>query len=512
MTRNITNFLDDQPSVRGERWRCRAAAGWLGLLVVLSIPWWIDPTFFIADDSYFYLQTAKNIALTGKQTFNGLFPTNGLHPLWLYLLSLYSWLVSLLSPGLLSHPAFAIPLSAALLALGAVNFWKVARILRVNAWLLVSIPLMYLWLFRVLYSEGHLFYFCLSLLTRVTLDGTRESTRGHLLIGLLCAFVFLSRLDSLFFVAAYFVWYFVTEGDRRRVVVSALVCGLTVLPYLLSNLIWFGGLTPISGWMKSSFPSICWTWRYHHKGPLCIELLGYQAVFGIAPILFAILTVVAFRRRFVAKDSLIYVFLGGSILHFAYVALFARSHTFWHWYYVLPMTLGAMCVALFVREVPFLRSLSLPPVLAAILLVLASFINDRIKEENYQGWLSKVNYCRKHDIHNQVILTCDWPGGFAYFTDNRIIAADMLTSNRRFFDAMRKSPNALQYILDYCRRIGKPIGYIFSICDPWLVGRNRYRTIVYYDPKKIPVKQVIGEIEVGDPIHKADFVVWKLSK
>jgi len=276
------------------------------LFVVISIPWWVNVQYFVADDSYFYLETAKNIALTGRQTFSGLYPTNGLHPLWLYLLSLYSWLVSFLNPGILGNPTFAVPLSAALLALGALNFWKVAKILRVNKLLFVSIPLMHSWLFRVLYSEGHLFYFCLSFLTLIALNGVREKKYGHLLIGIACTLVFLSRLDSMFFVAAFFVWYFAVEKNRVRVVVSAVVSGLVVLPYLLSNMVWFGGLTPISGWLKSSFPSICWTLRFCRKGPLSIELFGYQVVFGMVPIIASIFVVLALRKRITADASIVY--------------------------------------------------------------------------------------------------------------------------------------------------------------------------------------------------------------
>lgn len=35
------------------------------------------------DDFFYYLQIAKHIATTGLSTFNGLYLTNGYHPLWM---------------------------------------------------------------------------------------------------------------------------------------------------------------------------------------------------------------------------------------------------------------------------------------------------------------------------------------------------------------------------------------------------------------------------------------------
>ena len=43
---------------------------------------------YVADDAFYYLQTARHIAATGRSTFDGLNPTNGYHPLWMLLMAL----------------------------------------------------------------------------------------------------------------------------------------------------------------------------------------------------------------------------------------------------------------------------------------------------------------------------------------------------------------------------------------------------------------------------------------
>jgi hypothetical protein len=72
--------------------------------LVVALFWMINPQAWIADDSYFYLVIARNMALTGSQTFSGIIPTNGAHPLWLWLLSGWAQIVHIISPELLLTP------------------------------------------------------------------------------------------------------------------------------------------------------------------------------------------------------------------------------------------------------------------------------------------------------------------------------------------------------------------------------------------------------------------------
>src|SRR5207253_2152288 len=60
---------------------------------------------FPQDDFYYYYLTAKHVATEGFSSFDGIVPTNGYHPLWLWLLSGISYL----SQG--SDPAFFVLLS-----------------------------------------------------------------------------------------------------------------------------------------------------------------------------------------------------------------------------------------------------------------------------------------------------------------------------------------------------------------------------------------------------------------
>ncbi len=90
----------------------------LGLL-----PWIMAPQTFISDDSYFYLVIARNLALSGEQTFSGVFFTNGVHPLWTYILAVWSYGVSWIDPVLLHGPFVFLPLSIAFFILNIGNYF-----------------------------------------------------------------------------------------------------------------------------------------------------------------------------------------------------------------------------------------------------------------------------------------------------------------------------------------------------------------------------------------------------
>jgi len=488
-----------------------------GYILVAVIFWLVNPAAFISEDSYFYPVIARNIALTGEQTFSGLYPTNGVHPLWLYLLSGWAWLVSLIDAGLLYRPEFGVPLAAALLYFGAQNFRRVAERLGVSPLPLVLVPVCYLTMFGVLYSEAHAYYFALSLLTRLSVE-SRDGVRGREpLIGVAAALVFLARLDSVFFVAAFYVWRLIRERELARVAISGVVSLAVALAYLLSNQIWFGGFTPISGWLKSSFPGLT------HRGfawarPLIVSWEGYHILLGILPIVAAVAVVLFCRRRITGTGTLVYVYLAGSVMHFIYVALFTVAYTTWYWYYVLPVTLLALSASILLAAAP--RKQLLSRLVAGAAVVGALFV--LVQQRTTMGLEGNVNsrsyrtlqFALNRRLDDKVILVSEWPGVIAFYTNNRIIAADMLTSNRRLFAEMRSSGNALDFILDDCEKRGRPVDYVIFNAGKWLRPDGDLRTLTYNDPKLMPREVEFGALEVGRPMLELRdplVVVWRLG-
>jgi hypothetical protein len=66
-------------------WTISAVAFLIFAAFVLTRPmlWLVG---YMADDGFYYLQTARHIAASGRSTFDGINPTNGYHPGWMFLM------------------------------------------------------------------------------------------------------------------------------------------------------------------------------------------------------------------------------------------------------------------------------------------------------------------------------------------------------------------------------------------------------------------------------------------
>ena len=334
----------------------------VALLFTFMVGMWILRTgAFISDDSYFYLVISRNLALEGHQTFSGIMSTNGAHPLWMYVLTAYSWVVSsLFGPEYLNNPGFALPLTVALLAGGCIVWWKVGGILRINQSVLVFIPLTFVTFFGVLYSEIHLLFLTLSLLILTVLTRNAGGGKGYVLIGATSALVVLSRLDTIFLICALSVLLFISDRNFRGLAVMSLTFMVVTVPYVASNYLIFGHAVPVSGYIKSTFPEVFARGFEIPAGMLTMSFEGYSILFGIMPTAFALALWPTYRDR--RTRLVVAAILCGAIFQFLQIALFTRSHTSWYWYYLLPIAAGALAGAnlLSLERRQFLR-LSIPP-------------------------------------------------------------------------------------------------------------------------------------------------------
>ena len=80
----------------------------LFLILLSCFIWSLNPYPWIADDSFFYLVIAKNIVLNGEQTFSGIIPTNGIHPLWTWILASWTFIINIFDPKYLDNPHYII--------------------------------------------------------------------------------------------------------------------------------------------------------------------------------------------------------------------------------------------------------------------------------------------------------------------------------------------------------------------------------------------------------------------
>jgi hypothetical protein len=490
--------------VRGSR---TAAWGASALIVLAGTAWLASPRSFIAEDSYFYLVAARRLALDGEHGFSGIFPSNGFHPLWLYGLSTWSWLVSTVHAGALWYAGHAVPLSLAMTATAAHQLVTLERLLRVVPGTLAYPPLLFVTVLGVLYSEAHVLLASLAWLARRIVLETRAGRPRPALFGLVAAVVTLARLDSVFLAAAALVW---SAGHWRSLRASAAACSVYLLAvgaYVGANLWWFGGL-PISGWLKSSFPTP--TPAGFQGGGLLLSLSEYSVPYGVLPIGAGTAAWLALRRTHEMAPVLL-VLLCGSVMHMGYTMLFA-AYCGWNWYYVLPILTGSLGVALLLgrRGGERVAGLSRAAIAAALAIGALGLLYKVRHDDRTEAMRAIQEYLAAPEVAGRTEFVSELPGAGAIAGSANVIAADMLTANRRLYDQLQRAPDPWGLLLSLCRARGKPLHAIVYVGGDF-VSWDEDRGLLWIDPK-VSTRRPLGTIRTGAPViarPEIPFLVWR---
>ena len=267
----------------------RAALGWGRALWLLSVAVFLALVVyvltrpvrwllaFVADDAFYYLQTARHIAATGRSTFDGLNPTNGYHPGWMLLMAFCARLcphrVALLRACL--GMEFAFHLAGA---------WLMARVLRRYAgsdWAWVGAAGWLLNPFALGLAlngvEAPLTIFCVLLVVRCwqtriapALGDGPLTRKGLVLLGLALAAAIYARTDQALLVPlvmlplASALRRRAAHPDRATLRAIAWVLGtvtVCLLPWLAYSWATVGTLTQDSGAMKMLWHHQFWQGR-----------------------------------------------------------------------------------------------------------------------------------------------------------------------------------------------------------------------------------------------------------
>lgn len=333
------------------RFACAAGLALGAVCVVLwllgwSLRGWVSAWPRFADDAYYYLVIARNAAAGLGFTMDQISPTNGFHPLWMWVLLPVVWLVGS-SPDVLLLVVQALCVALFACAGGLLCGLARARVGLVPA-LLAGPLLLFPRIENAALSglEAALVLLVLMLLIVEALRSgalwSTEPRAADARTGVLVGLLLLARLDSVFIgltLAGYVLVHGLASGEGRWAarLARTLRKGLAlfwptvvlVVPYLLSNYLAFGHLMPISGTLKTSFPvagfspthlnlehvallafAICGVglelWRGHGRDPL-VRLLALLTV-GIA--LHALYTVVYMRWAVLSWHFIAFVPVG----------------------------------------------------------------------------------------------------------------------------------------------------------------------------------------------------------
>lgn len=480
--------------------RSEGLVAW-GMLATAAIVWAVRPGTFIADDSYSYLVVARNIVLDGEVTFSGVTPTNGIHPLWQGVVAAWYALLSLGGEERLYEAGWTVvPAAASLVGLLVVGR-RLATRLDVSAALFLVPLLAFLLPLSLLGSEAHLLSLALVGCALVAVEPERPAW----VVGAASALVVLTRWDAaLVLLPGALAWLASRQRWRERIVPVAV--GAVVLGPALAWNRALGGWVPISGWIKSSFPTV------HIQGwggeGLSTSLAGLNLVFGWGSLALAVATVVGARAaaRTPAWRTLA-LLTAGAALQTAYVALFTRACTGWFWYSVPAVLAACLGLATWLRRRRVASIVTAAVVATACALALKVADGSALPES-----LVSLRLASALELRHEAVLVSDYPGYLAFHTDLHVVAADFLTGDRRTLHRLRSSPDGLQLLLELAAARGRPIEAVFDMGNRWMTFGEEPWVAVWNDPKTYPAGDRLGAVALPGPPSAVEgrFRAWKL--
>jgi hypothetical protein len=208
------------------------------------------------DDTFYYLVVARHVALGHGFTFDGLHPTNGFQPLWLFMLVPIFRLV----PGDFAPLRILLALQSVLFAGGSLLLWRILRS-RLPPAAAAAVPLLMIGLpgaSGLWYGmESGVFFFVLILswAAWLRIAARAAASPGEwALLGGCCALLFLARVEGGAALAVVLLLGSarLRAAPRPAAALAALVAPAAVIwgGYLAWNALGFGTWLPISGAVK----------------------------------------------------------------------------------------------------------------------------------------------------------------------------------------------------------------------------------------------------------------------
>ena len=472
---------------RAARLQAAIAALSIGVLFVMAH---VRPEHFIPDDSYFYLEIALNSVAGFGSTFNRITPPNGYHPLWEVVCTALAW-VARGDRTTLVHLVLGLQQ-----LLFVATFFLLGRVVAApgapaRTWLLLPVLAYGFLLLRNYACEAFLYAFlCVCTLRFLQSQWGAFDRRRSFLLGLLAGLIFLARLDSIFLLTALAVTSLFacrdrsTTGSLSHLLAMAAGGLLVALPYLALNWFTFGHLTPISGAIKSTFPSLGFD-------------LGRLRLHGKLSLMFALLLLaVLLRRRDPGTHRLVlYPLIVGAVLHAAYVVLFTDHDTGWLWYYVPGVLCGAALTWILGthgRLAPVVRWVGIVVLVVATVAAANRYVPELLgRGPQPPRWQVRAAHLLAESVPAGVgIVVADWPGMLAFYSGRPIFSLDGLTADFRYNDEV-----AREGIAEYCRK--RNIRYYVGFDRPYPRIAKGHSNVIRDGVQEVTVYTPLTRVPAG---------------
>lgn len=435
------------------------------------------------DDFFYYMKVAEHWVDGHGSTFNRLVPTNGYHPLWMLVLA---GAYALLGSGeVLFHFVWVM-----CVAMAGATFWLVRKMTRRlgagRGWSCVAGVYVTAFCLRH-YVTGMEAILCLPLafwfLLRLTAPDALASPSTVFGTALVGSAMVLSRLDAAVLLITVVAVVLASAEARRQLTwrhVGAGVLGLMpVALYVLSNLVWYDTVMPVSGMAKQLMPPGA-TWAVFSgvwQGTISFKL---NVVFWLVSLLWCTAHIggATFLQR---------LMWAGMFFPVAYFALLSFRSDWWlsDWY-LYPIRVGVACALAHWLSSPAWRDLLARPwrlamgaAVAATALLTTTWSVNPGQLAVYQAAAALADFEKSHP---GIYAMGDRAGKVGYLMRHPVVQLEGLVMDKPFLAFMKRGaplPEVLtHYDVDYY--VGsshQPFDRCFEAIEPHQAGPRSPRIV-----------------------------------
>ncbi len=440
---------------------------------------------FVIDDGLYYLEGPRNIAAGNGATYDNRTFTNGFHPLWGGVGVVMAWLTGGGTEALL-RTAFviqAILLIVGLLCLGRfaidLGFAPLGTMVAILSLFLTRLDL-YLSTMESALLTATILLLCAVSLRRDLLRS--KKTSDNVLLGILLAAVFLSRLDTIFIVFA-FLAVQAAVGIRGRAglhtVIPAIRTGIVftmvTAPYLIVNQVYFGSIIPVSGVKKTGVSPHLFDNIYalfNNVFDTVANKLGITTwLVGLGVATVAVVVVLTCLRpsnrsalSCAGRGGVLAALAAGVIARGVYLLVFIEEYTRVPWYWVPEYVLAAVIAGIVVTSI--IRRFRADPIsrpkvqfaVTAVLFVVGCvyLLKDASANQHSQLTAYRTAIWVRDNIPEDKLLAMHDSGILAYFSERDVIPLNGLITDRPTMEKLRRGQYLEvldQFSVDYYVRL-----------------------------------------------------------
>ncbi len=387
------------------------------------------------DDAFYYLTYARELAKGNLFSWNGIYPSTGFHPLWLFFTSLpflftenLNIIVPILSIFLIL--LFLISLKFFIQLINNLSQDQFIKLIGIFLFSLISANCFFWYMETALSVTLFLGYCLIAFLNKEIKYST------SIALGAFSSLLVLSRMDMVLVIApihALFILRTLKEHKWSRALIMTLIPIFSVGAYMLILFIITGTPLPLSGTIKSTFPHFFMLTRWDVLINLKWHGLLSSSITILSLVGFSLSSLfVKMERNIKSTTSPLYCLVIGSSLNVLYHTSFTRTGEIGSWYFAIHYYISIISIIYFLsnfKKLIIIENNNLmfsekfySKVFISLSLTLLFFVCfiDRFNHnflqsqpyayKQYVEFLDKSNFNKKSRIYDES------DGSFAYFS------------------------------------------------------------------------------------------------